>query len=102
MHDTPDISLIVGVYAVLIGTGWGILVDPLRPASYWIAAVSVALTGFLVAGLAPEAVVSAPLLVVAFTASAFARDRWWRRSLIARESPLRTPPPPPPSTSGSG
>jgi hypothetical protein len=102
VQNSVDLSLVVGVYAVVIGASWGILVDPLRPASYGVAAASVALTGFLIAGLAPAAVASAPVLVVAFSATAFVRDRWWHRNLLRKEQTPRTPPPPPPSASATG
>lgn len=102
MHETVDLGVIVGVYAALTGIGWGALVDPLRPISYWIAALSVMLTGFLIAGLAPDAPLSTPLLVMTFCVTSWARERRWRRSLIRNEHPDRTPPPPPPSTSSTG
>lgn len=101
MQNTVDISLIICIYAVVIGAGWGTLVDPLRPASSWVAGGGAVLTGFLITGLAPAAVMSAPLLVLAFSVATFVRDRRWRRGLIPRESSPRTPPPPAPSTSAS-
>lgn len=102
MHETVDLGVIVGVYATLTGIGWGALVDPLRPISYWIAALSVMMTGFLIAGLAPDAAPWVPLIVLTFTGTAWGRERRWRRSLIRNEHPDRTPPPPPPSASATG
>ncbi len=102
MRETVDLAIIVAVYAAIIGTGWGLLIDPLRPATGWVATVSVVLTGFLIAGLAPDAVLSVPVLVMAFTVTSWARDKWWRASLIRNERPPRTPPPPPPSASATG
>lgn len=102
MHDPSFIAAIVGVYLALTGTGLGLLADPLRPFTYGVAAVSVALTGFLVAGLAPDAAPTVPLLVVSFTLTAYVRDRIWRAGLIRRAAEPRTPPPPPPSASATG
>jgi hypothetical protein len=47
-------------------------------------------------------VLSVPVLVMAFTVTSWARDKWWRASLIRNERPPRTPPPPPPSASATG
>lgn len=102
MHETVEPTVIVGVYAALIGIGWGALVDPLRPASWWIAVLSVVLTGLLIAGLAPDAAPWVPLIGLSFSSTAWGRDRLWRRSLIRQQHPVRTPPPPPPSASATG
>ncbi|MBB3157581.1 hypothetical protein FHS07_001265 [Microbacterium proteolyticum] len=102
MRETVDLAIIVAVYVAIIGTGWGLLIDPLRPATRWVAAVSVVLTGFLIAGLAPDAVLSVPVLITAFSATSWARERWWRAALIRNELPPRTPPPPLPSASANG
>lgn len=95
-------TIVIGVYLCLIGIGWGVLVDPMRPLTYWVGAVSVGLTGFLVAGLAYDAAPAIPLLVVCFALTSYVRDRRWRASLITKGPRVRTPPPPPPSASGSG
>ncbi len=101
MQDSASTAIVVGVYLSLMGIGWGVLVDPIRPLTYWISAVSVCLTGFLIAGLASDAAPTIPLLVVFFALTASLRERSWRASLIREERPTRTPPPPPPSASAT-
>lgn len=101
MADTPDLTIVVSLYAALVGLGWGFLVDPLRPATWWVAVVSVVLTGFLLAGLAPDAVCAVPVLTFAFGTTSWARDRRWRASLIREPAEPRTPPPPPASASAT-
>ncbi len=102
MWETVDSAITVAVCVAIIGTGWGLLIDPVRPATWWVAVTSVVLTGLLVAGLAPDAVFSAPVLVMAFTITSWAREKVWRAGLIRNERPPRTPPPPPPSASATG
>lgn len=103
MGDTANLTMIVTVYAALIGAGWGLLVDPIRPATWWVAVASVVLTGFLIAGLAPDAALAVPMLGIVFSLTSWARDKMWRASLIREPSePPRTPPPPPPSASATG
>lgn len=97
--DTP---LMVGILVMVIGVSLGFLVDPARPVTYWVAAVSVALTGLLVVALAPTAVLSTALLTVGFAFTTHVRDRRWPASLIPQQHEPRTPPPPPPSTSANG
>lgn len=102
MWDTANPVIIVTIYAALIGGGWGLLVDPIRPATWWVTVASVILTGFLIAGLAPDAAFATPMLVIAFSLTSWARDKMWCASLIRESSEPRTPPPPPPSASASG
>ncbi len=95
MWNTFDLTVVVTVYLALTGAGWGFLIDPLRPATRWVAVVSVVLTGFLTAYLAPDAVLSIPVLVIAFALASWIRDRRWRASLIREPAAPRTPSPPP-------
>lgn len=102
MEDSANLAVIVGIYVTLIGTAWGALIDPLRPATYWISVILVVITGFLIAGLAPDATMSVPLLTMSFATTAWYRERRRRASLSRQQRPPRTPPPPPPSASANG
>lgn len=101
MWDTANPVITVTIYAALIGGGWGLLVDPIRPATRWVAVASVVLTGFLIAGLAPDAALSVPTLAIVFSLTSWARDKMWRASLIREPTEPRTPPPPPASASAT-
>ena len=101
MHETPDLSLIVTVFAALLGMGWGYLIDPARHSTHWIAVACASATGFLMSYLVPDAVLAVPVLVLTLASVTALRDKRWRASLIRTECPPRTPPPLPPSASGS-